>query len=816
MSNNIFAMNPRLKNSMTGEIEKKYNRGYAEPAMVGQIMDMLSGGEFNLKALVEAIREGDEGKKEELPFLCPHYARFRGNHRAQTDIVPQEFTYRTCVDVDDKELVPTAIEKALNVNESPFSDFEGLVEYIEYSARKKVHIWLRLPVGKTVAEAQQAFCMEIGVPYDESCITPERFIYMTGDEVYRSEKWLQPLTDEEVKAYRKAYADRGLDVDGGVVTENGGRAYFGAKDVTKAATKTSTAKPSAKVADKAGTSEPTSVVAADKRTRFILREIMKKEEVTEADLNDKGGRHNAVKILLAHATQLMTEGEFLGALSEVMPENWQDANIRQLVKDFYAKYFDESAKLTEFQKTVFRKSRKVETEAVAETADKVANVPQLYGDTAPLTDIYASAQPPLPPQKLPQLVKLVTSRTPAEMVPTVSQGMFPPLGAYPRNLRFLYTDNQYRELRTNCLTVGNTGSGKDTCLNQPLKHLTAPMVERDTVNRQRLKEYNEAYNGTKSSKDKPKRPDDLIIQKVGSDLTPARLAQLMDDSQGAFLYTHLHEFEQWYGIEGLRGQQCTFKNLKLADDEDNPFGQERAGVQSVNYNGPLGLNWNASTTPNKVQAMFRYVMVDGPVSRVCLGTTPDVGLAAPMPRYGRYDEKYDEALRPYIERLQAATGEITCHQAIRLAERLKAECDQYTIKTQDEVFDNLSHRALVHAFRKACLLYAANGMKWEKAIETFCRWSLHYDLWLKLHFFGDMIRKAGEQVKTSKRGPANLLEQITTDAEGVFSISDAVAVRVKNGMKEEGTRNMLSQWKSRGYIEDSGNGRFRRLPAKAS
>ena len=396
-------------------------------------------------------------------------------------------------------------------------------------------------------------------------------------------------------------------------------------------------------------------------------------------------------------------------------------------------------------------------------------------------------------------------------MPTVAQGMFPPLGAYPRNLRFLYTDNQYRELRINCLTVGGTGSGKDTSLKQPLKHITAPMVERDTVNRQRLKEYNEQYNSTKASKDKPKRPADLIIQKVGSDLTPARLAQLMDDSQGAFLYTHLHEFEQWYGIEGLRGQVCTFKNLKLADDEDNPFGQERASAQSVNYMGPLGLNWNASTTPNKIQSMFRYVMVDGPLSRVCLATTPNAGLAAPMPRYGRYDERYDRALLPYIENLQKATGDITCRQALRLADKLKAECDQYTIQTQDEVFDNLSHRALVHTFRKACLLFAANGMKWERTIEAFCRWSLHYDLWLKLHYFGDMIRKAGEQMQTSKRGPRNLLEQISTNDDGVFTYLDAVNVRQHNGKDEHGTRNMLSQWKSRGYIEEQPDGKYKKL-----
>ena len=621
--------------------------------------------------------------------------------------------------------------------------------------------------------------------------TGTKVTFYPDPQIFETVKFVPETICKRLKEI--AYLNRGLDVDGRPLEE----------PATKA--------PATKVAAEA---KPTDVTPADKRTRLIVREIMKKEGVTNADLTEEGGRHNAVKMLLAHATQLLKEAEFLGVLSELMPQNWQDKNIRQLVRDFYAKYYDESARLTEFQKEVFRKSRKLATDKDDDGTSKTANAVQVYGDTASLADIYAASRPPLLPAKLPTLVKVVTSQTPIELKPTVAQGMFPPLGAYPRNLRFIYTDNQYRELRMNCLTVGGTGSGKDTSLKQPLKHITAPMGERDAVNRQRLKEYNETYNATKVSKDKPKRPADLIIQKVGSDLTPARLAQLMDDSQGSLLYTQMNEFEQWYGVEGLRGQVCTFKNLKLADDEDNPFGQERAGVQSVNYTGPLGLNWNASTTPSKVQNMFRYVMTDGPVSRVCLGTTPDVGLAAPMPKYGRYDEHYDKALQPFIENLQAATGEIECRPAIRLAERLKAECDQYTLVTQDEVFDNLSHRALVHAFRKACLLYAANGMKWEKAIEGFCRWSLHYDLWLKLHYFGDMIRKAGEQMQTSKRGPRNLLEQIPTDSEGTFSQNDAASIRLKNNKDEAGTGNMLSQWKTRGYIEALPNGRFKKLPQK--
>jgi len=800
MEKAVFAMNPRLKDSKSGKVEKKYNRGFAQPATVKEVMDMMFGpGAKDMKAVLEAIRRGHEELKEELPFLCPHYAEFRDNHRSQDDIIPEAFTHKTCVDLDDQDKVEQARKRAMDVNQDPKSDWEGMVEYIEYSARRKLHIWIRIPLGMTIEEAQRAFCKEIDIPFDESCTTPERFIYMTGDDVYHSPRWLEPLTEEEIKERQEAYRQRGLDVDGRKKTQTPSGSTLKGEN------------PSEGSAQKVLPSGEG--LEGSPRTRFIIKEIMRKEALTVADLNDKGGRHNAVKMLLSHAIQLLTPAEFLAVLKELMPQNWNDQNIRQLVKDYYTKYYDENARLTEFQKEVYRRSRKLEAE---QDADGKAGSPasQVYGDTAPLTDIYAAPKPPLLPKRLPSLVKAVTSQTPQELKETVAQGMFPPLGAYPRKLRFLYIDNQYRELRMNCLTIGETGSGKDTSLRQPLKHITTPMAERDSINRQRLKEYNEKFNSTKNSKDKPQRPDDLIIQKVGADLTPARLSQLMDDSRGATLYTQMNEFEQWYGVEGLRGQQCTFKNLKLADDEDNPFGQERAGVQSVNYMGPLGLNWNACSTPNKVQSMFRNVLVDGPVSRICLATTPDVGLAAPIPRFGRYDEHYDNALLPFIENLQQATGEITCRQALRLAARLKAECDQYTLLTQDEVFDNLSHRALVHAFRKACLLYAANGMKWEKAIETFCRWSLHYDLWLKLHFFGDMIRKADEQKKTSKRGPQNLLEQIPTDADGIFTYNDAVQARIKCGKREEGTGNMLSQWKSRGIIEVLPDGRYKKLPPK--
>ena len=532
---------------------------------------------------------------------------------------------------------------------------------------------------------------------------------------------------------------------------------------------------------------------------------MDEEGVTVDDLNVEGDRHNSVKMVLSTAVQLLKQGEFLGALSELMPNNWQDDNIQRLVADFYTKYYDPSQKLTLAQKRIFRESRKKREEVKGDESATSSESAQdsletSDGNQSPLSKLFAAPKPPEMPKMLPRLVKVVTSQTPDIYKPTVAQAMFPPLATYPRQLRFKYIDNQDRELRINCLIVAETGSGKDSCTRQPLNHILAPMKERDAVNRERLKKFNEEYNSKASNKEKPKRPDDLIIQTVKSDITRAALIQRMDEAQGAPLYVKMSEIEQWDKVEGASGRSNQFTNLKMNDDEDNDFGADRAGTQSVTASVSLHLNWNANTVITKAQDYFRFVPNDGPLSRLVLATVHEAEIGADIPVFGNYDEKYDQALQPYLDNLSAATGSIDCPQAKRLARKLKAECSEFARLSQDRVFDNLSHRALVHAFRKACLLYAANGMKWEKSIESFCRWSLFYDLYLKMKLWGDIIRHADDNVPTSKRGPRNLLEDIKTDENGVFTYRDAVNARLKNSMNEDGTKNMLYQWKSRGYI----------------
>lgn len=787
MTKPVFAMNSRMRDSEGRVTEQCKSLKSAWPATAEQVINSLQ--QDYVRKTVDGLRENydEEVKLWQLPYICPHYSAFNNNHRTQNDIVPEAFTSVTCCDFDDPEKAPIAIERALALNQDEMSEWKDSVLYIEYSTRKpKCHIWIRMPKGKTIEESQRMFCSDLGddlnVEPDTQCFTPERLILMTGDEVYRSEHWLQPLTDEEIEERREAFLMRGLDVDG--------------RPLKKPETATATPTAQAPTAT-------TEIAAADDRSRFIVKECLKEAGLTINDLNEEGGRHFAVKsILSVGATQLLKKEEFLAVLQEMAPNYSKEKDCLQLVNDFYGKYTDDSQKLTQFQRRVFAQSRKItpaKTAAQSDTQeDETTNI--IYGDTASLAEIYGSMVPPqLSKSATPRFVKTATGPVPMETKETAAQAMFPPLGMYC-DAKFVYIDDTIREARSNCLIMAGTGGGKDSSTKHMLKHLEAPQKAEDGPNRVILEKYKDQCNRKNQNENKPERPN-VAVKSVACDITKARLAELMSDSQGNIIHTRMIEFDQWFAVEGWKpGPNCPFTYLKMADDEDNPFGQERVGSQSVTYQGPLSINWNASTTPGKALFYFKNAMTDGPISRLTLATVPDRGLGAPIPKHGKYDAKYDAALNPFIDKLRQTHGEVNCPQARRMAERLKAELDDFVVKSADEVLDNLGRRALVSVFRKALLIYIANGKKWEKAIEGFCRWSLHYDLWLKLHFFGDLIRHADSQVKTSSRGPSNLLEQIEKDEQGHFYYNAVVVARLKNGMEEKGTGNMISQWVRRKLI----------------
>ena len=707
----VFAMNPRLKDNRTGKVMGKYHRGYAEPGTAEHVKNRLTAKD--VKEDVRLIREeGHEELKDKGLFtICPHYSAFKDNHRCQECIIPETCTHKTCVDVDEESLVEQAIQRALEVNKDPMSDWQDMVLYIEYSPRHKVHIWLQLPVGKTIEETQKSFCAEIDIPFDKSCITPERYINMTGDVVYMSARWLQPLPEKEIEERREAFLLRGLDVDGRPL-------------VAKASPTTRQSLEASPRAQQSFEASPTTA-DANERTRYIVAECLKEAELSIKDLNEEGGRHNAVKsVLSVGIPQLLDKDEFIAVMSELAPQYSQEQEFRRLVQDFYEKYHDESQKLTQFQRRVFARSRKIgQAQPKAQPAGEStgaetaiasldeASVKPCDGATASLTAIYASPVPPQMPSLLPPLLKHILKPVPIEMHATVSMGVMPALGAYPKQFRVKYTDGQDREPRLNCITVGPQGDGKDSSMRGPLGAILKTMKERSKQGRREIRTYNEAYNTKAANQEKPRREDFVRtpVQYIKSDITRARLNQAVDDADGATLYVYMNELTRMQDLEGRYGNRCSYDIINTADDEDNDFGQDRAGNQSVIADTCLRLNYNANTTLEKAHKLLDHVVQEGPVSRATFNTTPYRPIGAGKLKYGDFGERYEASLKPYLDNLQAATGRHECKPACRLIDRLEKEVTDYVVQTQDKVFERLAHRALVACFRRAIVLYAANG-----------------------------------------------------------------------------------------------------------
>ena len=739
----------------------KDSRGYAEP-MNRELVDSLLSEKW-IRDMVADIRGGNNKAKDWLPFACPHYARFRNNHRAQADIIPEAFTYITCVDVDDKSKVEEAISKTKALIADDMSDWQELILRMDYSARKKLHIWLRLPVGKTIAETQSEFCKEIGIPYDESCITPERFIYLTGidEEIYRSEHWLEPLSEQELEERREAFLMRGLDVDG---------REFPSTEIQN---------PSPDLPRGGGEDAPKSQPCCTKKARYIFKACMRECELEPEVLVVEGARHEAVKsILSVGATQLLTKDEFLGALSEMMPQNWQDKNIQTLVDDFYSKYHDPSQKMTQFQRRVLARSLKLNKpeEPVAEDNDEPETPPEM-------------------PKKLPRLIQLLLSRTPDIYKPAVAHAVFPALAAHLYKVKFRYIDNVLHEATLMNVLMAGTGAGKD-CISQPINYIMADIRKRDAENLERERQWKQEVNSKGANKDKRQRPEGLIIQEVDPDMTNPAFVLRMSEADGHFLYTKMNEIDQFDALRGSGKGGQQFQIMCLAFDPGNRYGQTRVGAQSVTEKVCIRFNWNASTTIAKGQRYFRNVLTDGPISRINFCTIPEREIGAEMPVYGTYDAAFEEELRPYIERLTKAVGEIECPQAFRLAHQTKEENAEFARLSQSRVFENLSFRGNVIAWLKGCLLYVANDYKWDKTIEDFVRWSLQYDMWCKMQFFAEAIESADSVDLKPKRGPKNLLELLPEE----FTVQDAIKIRRDQGLDAKGVHNMIYVWKNRGYI----------------
>ena len=743
----------------------------------------------------QAVKKAQERLKSELPFFCPHYGMFKNNVRRQENALPESFLFQTIIDVDDKEYVEKAIEKARELNCSS-GIWNGSLLHLCYSARKKLHIGIRMPVGMTIEETQKAYCEALGVPYDESCITPERMIFLTDkdSEIYRSKMWCAVMPESEIQARRKAFLDRGLTVDGR------GDAKVNSLQFTVNGNSNDNVQNN-RLSGNHGSGE---LGEASEKNLIAFDLFVQSAGLEGMAIDTVGSRHSSLlAIMSAGASRVMSEEELMKVVRTKMPSYYQEDDCHQLIHDFYAKYADSSKPMS---RDVIRVNALAEKQASQQVngLQLTVNSPNA-NHTVQSSNLQVQSsdedypEPPAMPEKLPKLVELLISRTPEVYKPAVAHAIFPPLATHLWQTSFRYIDNVVHEATLSTCLLAGTGAGKSS-VDKPIRYIMEDIRKRDAENLKREKEWKEEVTRKGANKDKRKRPDNLVIQEIDADMTSPAFVMRTAEAQGRFLYTSLNELDQFDALRGSGNQQ--FRIMCLAFDPFNLFGQQRVGVQSVTERVTIRFNWNASTTIQKGQRYFSKVLTDGPISRINFCTIPEREIGDEMPVYGDYDDAYREALKPYIENLNNARGLIDCPEAFQLALKLKDENAEFSRLSQDRVYENLSFRANVIAYLKACVLYVANGCKWEPEIDEFIRWSERYDLYCKMRFFGDAIKRANDTgEKSSKRGPSNMLMQLPDE----FTYQQVIDLRVANGMSQKGTSKMLGNWKDRHYIRAKEN-----------
>ena len=882
------------KGSITSQPLSEYDKTIRYPWVHDAILQIR--GEKPIRSInnhdATALAKAQQRIKSQLPFRSAHYYQFKDNKRRQANIIPESFLFQTTIDVDEKELVEKALERAKlldsldfipddtgergastaaggsdaetenraasggsndetenraasggsndeNVNraaavenhdgdEAVTADqnpetgqanpetgqrnpetgqknpWKGMLLHLEYSARKKLHIDIRMPIGMTIEETQRAYCQALGVPCDESCFSPERIIFMTDadSEIYRSSDWYALLPEDEINLRREAFRKRGLDIDGRALentsqnqnhsnTENHDNQPLLSGDKTgeKQPAVGGAQVPPHPASHPADSHTPTAVGSAPAHPdgshhgndkNLIAFDLFRAQAgLAEVDINAVGSRHSSLlAIMSAGASRMMGEEELRRVVEQRMPAFAQERDCQQLISDFYARYHDSC-------KPMSREVIRINAQAERLGSKEMAQQSQEEDYPAP---------PPMPP-KLPSLIALLVSRTPEVYKPAVAHAVFPSLATHLWKTRFKYIDNVEHEATLMTCLLAGTGAGK-SCVQMPISYVMEDIRKRDRENLAREKAWKDEVTRKGANKDKRKRPENLVIQEIDADMTNPAFVMRTAEAQEHFLYTSLNEIDQFDALRGQGNQQ--FRIMCLAFDPANQYGQTRVGTSSVTERVTIRFNWNASTTIQKGLRYFSRVLTDGPISRINFCTIPEREIGAEMPVYGYYGDDFREALRPYIENLCKTSGLVECDQAFQLALKLKEENADFARMTQNRIYENLSFRANVIAYLKACVLYVANGCKWEPEMDEFIRWSLRYDLYCKMRFFGDAIAKAEDGgVKSSRRGPANLLQLLPDE----FSYQEAMAIRLEYGLGQKGTRSMINNWVHRGYIE---------------
>ena len=835
----VMALNPARKGNM-GRLNSSqplyvYDTLIAQPWLKGVIAQIR--GEKAIPGVdagdEKAVKKAKEGLKRQLPIRAIHYSKFKNNHRSSEDADPESFLFQTTIDVDDVEYVDAALEKARELNCSN-TIWKGKLLHLEYSARKKLHIDIRMPMGMTIEETQKAYCEAAGIPYDKSCITPERIIFITDkdSEIYRSKEWYGVLPDEEIQARREAFLKRGLTIDGkgtpntifqiqntdSNVQDN----RFQGTDSHSAVSSGAAIQPAqpgnSHRADDDYISHTGGSQNADAKNLIAFDLFQESAGLKGMNIDTVGSRHSSLlAIMSAGASRVMSEEELMKVVAMRMPSYYQENDCHQLIHDFYAKYGDSSKP---FSRDVIRVNALAEQAAKSLLAGDCKSPERLAGDfmgqipnckspehlAGANLNVQSNAcvqssedeeypAPPPMPKKLPKLVKLLISKTPEIYQPAVAHAIFPSLATHLWRTRFRYIDNVEHEATLMTCLLAGTGAGK-SCVQKPIDFIMEDIRKRDQENLKREKEWKDEMMRKGANKDKRKRPENLIIQEIDADMTNPAFVMRTAEAKEHFLYTSLNEIDQFDALKGSGYQQIRI--MCLAFDPGNLYGQTRVGTQSVTERVTIRFNWNASTTIHKGIRYFKRVLTDGPVSRINFCTIPERDIGEDIPVYGTYDEDFRNSLKPYIDNLCMASGLVECKEAFHLAEVLKDENAEFSRLSQDRVYENLSFRANVIGYLKACVLYVANGYQWEPEIEDFIRWSERYDLYCKMRFFGDAIKKAElECDQESKRGPASILGFLPEE----FNYQQVEALRVEYKMSAKGTMKMLNNWLFRGYIK---------------
>ena len=816
MSSRLVAMNPN-RNANMGKISTCLFDYYTELTkqswlsnLVGQIRDLTAQQNQMLQQVADAvdasqyaneddlafaiIKKQEEMKtgeaykqldrqisalKKQLPFRSPHYFHFLDDHRAQKSIDPEAFTFQTTVDIDNPEEVEGAVKRALLLN-GMFDDpqekaareqmftadeielWKGKVLHVERSARNKAHIDIRIPIGMTIAEAQSAFCKLIHATEDPSCVTPERIIFITDavSQIYTADDWYKRLDEEAVAAYREAYRKRGLDIDGRPM------------DVDF--------QPVESEEEKAG--KAANAAAYEQTYEGIPYEEIVKELAAQIGPDPAHGNRNNF---------IYREALYLRYICNNDPE-W----IKQVVLT----YGEDEQKAFAAVDSACKVAQSAVMPEKVKQAIELARKNYLAKQATEKAGIYADVPPQLP-AKLPKLIKLLTSKVPDDFKAPVAMAVFPPLAAHLKGVNFRYIDNQVHEAAMMNLLVAPMSSGK-SAVNGPIDCIIEDLVQMDKVNRQKEQEWKDEVNTMGDNKKKPVRPEDICIRIVSPDLTRAAYIQRLDDAQkagGAYLYCKMDE------VDMLKKFNDPSQLIRLCWDNSED-GQERVGTKSVTARVKTRFNWNASSTIAVTQKFFSVREVaDGAVSRLSLATIirPEF---APYPVVGEYDALFKSQLAPYIHQLNATSGFKECRKARQLIERLGSELMELAQLAYNKPYAEFAKRGLANGFRRAMVLYLANGEKWEKAIEDFIVWSVKYDLWCKMRFFGNQMQEAIDADNRSiyhASGVSNLLLFV----HDTFDKAEIQEVCMVHGTKTK-LAVLLCTWKKRGFIVKNEDGTF--------